>query len=404
MYDPSQKRGYPGPGSPPGYNNNTGANNGNSAYASQPTQGGGGVRAPYQQGGYNSGPAGTGHGTTNSITYPQIGSVSAPRQAGGFLQQPSAFQSGGIGGSAFNQQAYSQPYQQPQPAVQQQNQWAQPLGGGGLDQRSGGGPMSPSSQQQQQSPNWNQWAPPGVNEQMLNMGGNMAKSFISTNMARYQPGVDSFWAVLKVYFAVDNAYVLRKLKTLILPFLNKDWTRIPIDGMSYGDPRTASGQKDSKYARPSADANAPDLYLPLMAFITYALITGFVKGRASNFTPDVLVEVTSSAVATTLLEVVIVRLGLYLLGSPAVLLDLVAYTGYKYVSLCVNMSVGVLFGRTAYYCSLLWTGAMIAYFMLKTMANTVPLGASSRDVMLAVFAVIQALGTWWLGDSKDLQQ
>lgn len=42
-----------------------------------------------------------------------------------------------------------------------------------------------------------------------------------------------------------------------------------------------------------------------------------------------LTEVTSSCVVTQLLEVLLIRLGLYLLNSPAVVLDLVAYTGYK---------------------------------------------------------------------------
>ena len=42
-----------------------------------------------------------------------------------------------------------------------------------------------------------------------------------------------------------------------------------------------------------------------------------------------LTEVTSSCVITQLLEVLLIRLGLYLLNSPAVVLDLVAYTGYK---------------------------------------------------------------------------
>jgi YIF1 len=38
-----------------------------------------------------------------------------------------------------------------------------------------------------------------------------------------------------------------------------------------------------------------------------------------------------------LLEVLLVRLGLYLIGAPAVMLDLVAYIGYKFVPLCINM-------------------------------------------------------------------
>lgn len=42
-----------------------------------------------------------------------------------------------------------------------------------------------------------------------------------------------------------------------------------------------------------------------------------------------MTEVTSSCVVAHLLEVLVIRLGLYLLNSPAVVLDLVAYTGYK---------------------------------------------------------------------------
>lgn len=44
-------------------------------------------------------------------------------------------------------------------------------------------------------------------------------------------------------------------------------------------------------------------------------------------------EVTSSCIVTQLLQVLLIRLGLYLLNSPAVVLDLVAYTGYQCVCL-----------------------------------------------------------------------
>ncbi|KAG5175818.1 hypothetical protein JKP88DRAFT_190214 [Tribonema minus] len=234
---------------------------------------------------------------------------------------------------------------------------------------------------------------------MLNMGGTMAKSFISSNMARYQPGVSGFWALLKHYFAVDNAYVLRKFKVLLLPVLKKSWHRVPAEEAGAAQ----DGSAQFKFARPCVDENAPDLYLPLMAFITHALISGFVKGRASNFTPEVLVEVTSSAMVVQLLEVLLVRLGLYLLGAPAAMLDLVAFTGYKFVALCINMAVGIALGRTGYYVALVYTGLMTAYFMLKTMACAVPLGPASRDVMIAGFAALQFASIWWLGDPKDLE-
>jgi hypothetical protein len=65
--------------------------------------------------------------------------------------------------------------------------------------------------------------------------------------------------------------------------------------------------------------------------------------------------------------------------------------------------VGILLGRTAYFVALVYTGCMLAFFMLKTMANSVPVGAASRDVVIAAIALLQFAGTWWLGDSKDLQ-
>jgi hypothetical protein len=59
------------------------------------------------------------------------------------------------------------------------------------------------------------------------------------------------------------------------------------------------------------DENAPDLYIPTMAFITYVLVTGLVKGMLKEFHPDVLVAASSSALATHLVEVLLLRAGLY---------------------------------------------------------------------------------------------
>jgi protein transport protein YIF1 len=108
----------------------------------------------------------------------------------------------------------------------------------------------------------------------------------------------------------------------------------------------------SKLSKPAQDENAPDLYIPLMAFITYVLLTGYVKGTNNSFTPEVLVQVraaartgmptdrhspadaggglqvTSTCLVTQVLEIVAVRLCLYLLQAPANLLDLLAFTGW----------------------------------------------------------------------------
>eukprot|EP00904_Undaria_pinnatifida_P006697 jgi/Undpi1/3157/HiC_scaffold_15.g06531.m1 len=255
----------------------------------------------------------------------------------------------------------------------------------------------------QQPLDWHQWAPDGMNAQMLNVGGNVASNFLKSNVAQYQPRMSGFWNTLKVYFAVDNKYVLKKLKVLLLAIGRKDWYRLPSEDEVKDD------QGRPKFERPVADVNAPDLYVPLMSFITFVLVTGYGKGSAaaqsegnSSFSPEVLTEVMSSCLVTHLLEVLLIRLGLYLLNSPAVVLDLVAYTGYKYVGLCTNMIIGISAGKTAYYVALLWTGSMMAFFMFKTMAHTVPTGSASREVMILGFSALQLLSMWWLGHSSDL--
>jgi len=52
---------------------------------------------------------------------------------------------------------------------------------------------------------------------------------------------------LKTYFAVDTAYVLRKLSILLFPFSHKDWT------LRY---------QQTEPVPPRQDINAPDLYIP----------------------------------------------------------------------------------------------------------------------------------------------
>lgn len=153
------------------------------------------------------------------------------------------------------------------------------------------------------------------------------------------------------------------------------------------------------------DENAPDLYIPLMAFVTYVLVTGFAKGTKNSFTPEVLVDVTSSCLVMQLLEILAIRLGLYLLQAPATLLDLLAVTGYKYVALNVNMLLGLNLGSRVYTGAMLYTGLAMAYFSLKTFAQAVRL-AGPRDLasapvrvelMVLGFALLQFFSIWWLG-------
>jgi hypothetical protein len=168
----------------------------------------------------------------------------------------------------------------------------------------------------------------------------------------------------------------------------------------------------SRYALPTFDESAPDLYLPVMSLITYVLLCALCYGTAGNFNPEVIPEVCSKCFITQILEVILFRFGLYLLQTHVPILDLFCYTGYKYLSLCVNMMFGLLlghfvgFGARAYYAAFLWTASAASFFILKTMSNNIPVATAAagppRGVMILAFAGSQFATMWFVSQTKFL--
>merc|ERR1719487_1131100 len=82
------------------------------------------------------------------------------------------------------------------------------------------------------------------------------------------------------------------------------------------------------------DVEDPDLYVPLMAYVTYVLLYGLTRGASGTFTPDLLASTATFAMVLLVLEVMVAKLGCYLSGAAVIsMLDLFANCGYKYVSL-----------------------------------------------------------------------
>lgn len=124
---------------------------------------------------------------------------------------------------------------------------------------------------------------------------------------------------LKYYFAVDNSYVGKKIGILLFPFFHRDWST------QFGG--------DGKPVPAKLDINAPDLYVPLMAFITYILISGFVFGVQQRFTPEQLGMQTTNALFYLFLENMIVLITKYILNisQSLSLWHTLAFSGYKFV-------------------------------------------------------------------------
>lgn len=105
------------------------------------------------------------------------------------------------------------------------------------------------------------------------------------------------------------------------------------------------------FAEPRHDTNAPDLYLPTMAFVTYVLLIAYHLGQQGRFTPEIFSMAASRGLGVVLLEVVFMKAAFYFFpasalpsgsgGSGAALLDLVAYSGYKFVGVVLSSLVGL---------------------------------------------------------------
>lgn len=224
-----------------------------------------------------------------------------------------------------------------------------------------------------------------LNSPLTQIGINQASQFVDSMKSSY---FSNSVASLKYYFAVNNIYVLRKLKVLLFPF-NRSWSRKMV----------STSNNIHMYLPPSEDVNAPDLYIPIMAFITYILLVTLIMGTSSQgFQPDVLGVTASSGLLTLAIEVIIIKIGIYLLSFPSIMIfDLISYCGYKFVGLTL-----ILLGRWISWISFVIVFIIIVFemavFMVKTLRLIIPQpqetsSKSIRNYFLFGVAIMQGIFT-----------
>lgn len=171
------------------------------------------------------------------------------------------------------------------------------------------------------------------------------------------------------------------------------------------------GPEMVNYALPHSDENAPDLYLPSMSLMTYCLLSAFLYGTAGQFNPEVIADVITKCFITQVMEVITIWGCLYAMQAHIAVLDLFSYTGYKYLGLTISMLCGIVFkhlelGTASFYGAFAWTASAAAWFMLKTMANNIPVETAStgpkRDIMVLAFAASQVATMWFVSQTKYL--
>lgn len=202
--------------------------------------------------------------------------------------------------------------------------------------------------------------------------------------------------VLKHYFNVSNSYVLHKLRIVLFPWRHKPWSRAHRhssagSGVSSAYSETPSAVKTASsgsegFLPPRDDVNSPDLYIPTMAFVTYIIVTSVILGIESRFHPEVLGLRASRALAIILVELAAIKLGTYLLNIQGdhTMMDLLAYSGYKFVGTLITLLVGLAKVRGLVYWSVfLYCFAANAFFLLRSLRYVVlpdPSSPSSQTI------------------------
>ena len=111
-----------------------------------------------------------------------------------------------------------------------------------------------------------------------------------------------------------------------------------------------------------------------MAFVTYVIVTSTIYGLRGRFHPEILGYSASRALAIVLIEFCAIKLGCYLLNIQGdhTIVDLLAYSGYKFVGTLLVLGVGMLdYSRWLYWITFLYVFAANAFFLLRSLRYVV---------------------------------
>ncbi|RMZ83700.1 hypothetical protein DV738_g1091, partial [Chaetothyriales sp. CBS 135597] len=267
-----------------------------------------------------------------------------------------------------------------------------------------------------------------INDPTAQMGLQVGKTAVMAGQQYMEQNVNRYISVpaLKHYFNVSNSYVVRKLLLVLFPWRHKPWTRS--QSRMTTSSTDASGQMSQEqysfnYLPPRDDLNSPDMYIPIMAFITYILLSTVLAGMRGSFRPELLGSTASTALGVVLFEIVVLKTAMYLLSisNESQLIDLVAYSGYKFVGVIVTLFLaelvtggrgtnnwaGWVFFLYTWYANAFFLLRSLKYVLLPDSSNdpTLRAGASytvaraqkqRRTYFLAIYAFLIQLSFMWV--------
>lgn len=192
----------------------------------------------------------------------------------------------------------------------------------------------------------NELAKKGINEESLKLGLDMGKQLVKNSKFVDYFSLEGF----KPYFQIDNKYVLIKLRYLFLPFLK--------------DNSVNNEEFQNKY-----NIEYPDLYLPIMSFITYVLAISFITALKSpqTFKPQTLGKILSKDFSLYIINACLVKLLMFIfLNNPLSFTHICSLVGYKFVYMVVFVILNIFMAtKTIKYIAFVIFSLLSALFMRK---------------------------------------
>lgn len=245
--------------------------------------------------------------------------------------------------------------------------------------------MMDPSQQQQQQPHPNQASSFMIPDPLIAAAGQQFIGQYSQNLVTNTDGwIDRN---LRPLFSVDDSYVIKKLGFIMFPFAHRRW--------------------HGSHELPKENVVQPDLYIPLMSFVTYVLTAGYMLGLKDKFSPESLGILSSSALICMTLEVglMVLLFNIFNVKTWFSFLHYVAFCGYKFVAIIAAMLLGLAFKNTGYYATIGYTTLALGYYFIKSFHVAIETTShenfdhrTSRTgiYLVGFFCLLQPLFMFWL--------
>ena len=213
----------------------------------------------------------------------------------------------------------------------------------------------------------------GIPEEAIKAGLKIGEQIIKDSQSKF---IDYFSLEgLKPYFNVTNKYVLLKLIYIILPFLYK------VDS-------NLSTQQNLKI-------ESPDLYIPLMSFITYVLLIGFNSAYQQQkiFEPEILGKIASKNSFILFIQVALSKLTMFIFSNIQIpFLDVLCFIGYKMVLIVLVVIIWILFPIVSVVYFLITLISILSMiFFTKSLKMRISQESSSQKILVYLASTLEVV-------------